>query len=67
MFEVRAAGVGNWDDIVRAGDWDVGRTPPMALGVNVAGVVAAPAPDVERWSVGTRCSRTRRRLPTRAA
>lgn len=52
LIEVRAAGVGNWDDIVRVGDWDVGRTPPMALGVAAAGVVAALGPGVERWSVG---------------
>ncbi|HEX8857034.1 MAG TPA: alcohol dehydrogenase catalytic domain-containing protein, partial [Thermoleophilaceae bacterium] len=41
LIEVRAAGVANWDDIVRVGDWDVGRRPPMALGVEAAGVVAA--------------------------
>src|SRR5437763_8178027 len=52
LIEVKAAGVGNWDDTVRVGDWDVGRTPPMALGVAAAGVVAALGPGVERWSVG---------------
>ena len=31
LIEARAAGAGTWDDIVRARDWDVGRTPPMAL------------------------------------
>ena len=30
LVEVRAAGVGNWDEIVRVGDWDVGQRPPMA-------------------------------------
>jgi len=40
LVEVRAAGVGNWDDIVRRGGWDVGAAPPMALGVEAAGVVA---------------------------
>jgi NADPH:quinone reductase-like Zn-dependent oxidoreductase len=39
LIEVRAAGVGNWDDFVRTGGWDVGATPPMALGVEAAGVV----------------------------
>jgi len=24
VISVRAAGVGNWDEIVRVGDWDVG-------------------------------------------
>jgi NADPH:quinone reductase-like Zn-dependent oxidoreductase len=41
VIEVAAAGVGNWDDIVRTGAWPVGPTPPMALGVEVAGTVIA--------------------------
>jgi NADPH:quinone reductase-like Zn-dependent oxidoreductase len=41
VIEVAAAGVGNWDDIVRTGAWNVGLTPPMALGVEVAGTVTA--------------------------
>ena len=40
LIEVRAAGVGPWDDIVRLGSWDVGSRPPMALGVAAAGTVA---------------------------
>src|SRR3954454_991266 len=40
LIEVRAAGVGNWDEIARTG-WDVGITPPMALGVEAAGSVIA--------------------------
>jgi NADPH:quinone reductase-like Zn-dependent oxidoreductase len=52
LIAVKAAGVGNWDDSVRAGDWDVGRTPPIALGVEAAGIVAAVGADVEDWSVG---------------
>jgi NADPH:quinone reductase-like Zn-dependent oxidoreductase len=40
LIAVTAAGVGNWDDIVRQGGWDVGAVPPMALGVEAAGVVA---------------------------
>src|SRR6266566_1318763 len=39
LIEVFAAGVANWDEIVRAGGWDVGASPPMALGVAAAGVV----------------------------
>src|SRR6188472_4517317 len=38
-IEVRAAGVGNWEEFVRTGDWDVGRPPPLALGVEAAGEV----------------------------
>lgn len=41
LIEVRAAGVGNWDEIVRTGGWDVGAPVPMALGVEAAGVVLA--------------------------
>jgi NADPH:quinone reductase-like Zn-dependent oxidoreductase len=41
VIAVAAAGVGNWDDIVRTGAWNVGLTPPMALGVEVAGTVIA--------------------------
>jgi len=41
LIEVRSTGVGNWDEIVRTGGWDVGRSPPMALGVEGAGTVAA--------------------------
>ncbi|GAA1328404.1 NADP-dependent oxidoreductase [Pseudonocardia xinjiangensis] len=41
VIEVAASGVGNWDDIVRTGAWNVGLTPPMALGVEVAGGVIA--------------------------
>jgi NADPH:quinone reductase-like Zn-dependent oxidoreductase len=52
LIEVKAAGVGNWDDVVRVGDWDVGRTPPMALGVEAAGVIAALGPGTEGWSLG---------------
>ena len=51
LIEVKAAGVGNWDDIVRTGDRDVGRAPPMALGVEAAAVIAALGHDVDRWSV----------------
>jgi NADPH:quinone reductase-like Zn-dependent oxidoreductase len=39
VISVQAAGVANWDEFVRIGQWDVGRQPPMALGVEAAGVV----------------------------
>ena len=39
LVSVKAAGVGNWDQAVRMGGWDVGIGPPMALGVEAAGVV----------------------------
>jgi NADPH:quinone reductase-like Zn-dependent oxidoreductase len=52
LIEVRAAGVGNWEEFVRTGDWDIGGTPPMALGVEAAGVVKSVGGAVDRWSPG---------------
>jgi NADPH:quinone reductase-like Zn-dependent oxidoreductase len=52
LIAVRAAGIGNWDDLVRTGDWDVGTTPPMALGVEAAGVVSAVGPRQMRFAAG---------------
>jgi len=52
VISVRAAGVGNWDEIVRVGDWDVGRKPPLALGVEAAGVVAAIGAEVTSFALG---------------
>ncbi|HMH81294.1 MAG TPA: alcohol dehydrogenase catalytic domain-containing protein, partial [Gemmatimonadales bacterium] len=52
VISVRAAGVGNWDEIVRVGGWDVGRRPPLALGVEAAGVVAAAGEDVTSLAPG---------------
>jgi NADPH:quinone reductase-like Zn-dependent oxidoreductase len=52
LIEVRAAGVGHWDEIARAGDWDLGVSPPMALGVEAAGVISAVGADVDGFGVG---------------
>jgi NADPH:quinone reductase-like Zn-dependent oxidoreductase len=52
LIAVQAAGVGNWDDVVRTGGWDVGRAPPMALGVEAAGVIADVGAGAGAWSVG---------------
>jgi NADPH:quinone reductase-like Zn-dependent oxidoreductase len=41
LLEVRACGVGNWDEFIRTGGWDTGARPPMALGVEAAGLVAS--------------------------
>jgi NADPH:quinone reductase-like Zn-dependent oxidoreductase len=51
-MQVHAAGVANWEDIVRTGGWDVGGVPPMALGVEAAGVVLAVGAAVSRFRVG---------------
>jgi NADPH:quinone reductase-like Zn-dependent oxidoreductase len=53
LIEVKAAGVANWDEFVRTGDWDVGRRPPLAMGVEAAGEVVAVGPGVEWPTPGT--------------
>jgi NADPH:quinone reductase-like Zn-dependent oxidoreductase len=54
LIEVRAAGVGNWDEYVRTGGWDTGTRPPMALGVEASGVVVATGPGGGEFTVGDR-------------
>jgi NADPH:quinone reductase-like Zn-dependent oxidoreductase len=51
-IDVQACGVGNWDEFVRTGGWDTGAHPPMALGVEAAGLVAAVGDSVDGVSVG---------------
>jgi NADPH:quinone reductase-like Zn-dependent oxidoreductase len=52
LLEVRAAGMGNWDEFVRTGGWDVGARAPMALGVEAAGIVLAVVQAVSDWAPG---------------
>ena len=52
VIAVHAAGVGNWDEIVRLGNWDVGRHPPLALGVEAAGVIDAVGEQVTTLARG---------------
>jgi NADPH:quinone reductase-like Zn-dependent oxidoreductase len=52
VIAVRAAGVGNWDEFVRVGDWHVGRQPPLALGVEAAGIVEAVGENVATLATG---------------
>jgi NADPH:quinone reductase-like Zn-dependent oxidoreductase len=52
LLEVRAVGMGNWDEFVRTGGWDVGAKPPMALGVEAAGIVLAAGEAVGDWAPG---------------
>src|SRR5262245_32484255 len=52
LLQVRAAGVGNWDEFVHTGGWDVGAKPPMALGVEAAGTVLAVGHAVDDWAPG---------------
>jgi len=52
LIDVHASGVSNWDNIVRSGSWDVGIRPPMALGVQAAGVVRGVGAAVSRFAIG---------------
>jgi NADPH:quinone reductase-like Zn-dependent oxidoreductase len=54
LIEVRASGVGNWDEFVRTGDWDLGARPPMALGAEAAGFVTAIGNQVAGITAGDR-------------
>ena len=52
VISVRAAGVANWDEFVRSGQWDVGRQPPLALGVEAAGIVESVGDSVVTLATG---------------
>ena len=52
VISVRAAGVANWDEFVRSGQWDVGRQPPLALGVEAAGIVESVGDSVVTLAPG---------------
>jgi NADPH:quinone reductase-like Zn-dependent oxidoreductase len=52
LIDVHAAGVGNWDELVRVGSWAVGGPPPMALGVEAAGTIAAVGDAVTGLAAG---------------
>src|SRR5690242_19867347 len=41
VLDVATAGIGNWDELVRIGSWQLGGPPPMALGTEAAGTVVA--------------------------
>ncbi len=63
LIDVRACGMGNWDEIARKGGWDLGIRPPMALGVEAAGLVAAVGSQVDGARAGDRV--TAHSLPLR--
>ena len=52
LIDVRVCGVGNWDEFTRTGNWDLGTRPPMALGVEAAGLVAAVGDQVAGIATG---------------
>src|SRR5689334_15014841 len=52
LIDVVAAGIGNWDELVRTGSWQIGGPAPMALGTEAAGTVAAVGSAVTGLSEG---------------
>src|SRR6185503_18693355 len=52
LVDVVAAGIGNWDDLVRIGSWQIGGPAPMALGTEAAGTVAAVGSGVSELREG---------------
>ena len=49
LIDVVAAGIGNWDELVRIGSWQIGGPAPMALGTEAAGTVAAVGSGTLNW------------------
>src|SRR5919199_1802483 len=52
LVDVAAAGVANWDELVRIGSWPIGGPAPMALGTEAAGTVAAVGSGVAEFREG---------------
>ena len=52
LIEVRCAGIGDWDDVTRAGGWRSGVAELCALGVQVAGTVIKAGPETEGFAPG---------------
>src|SRR5215467_9969068 len=52
LIDVVAAGIGNWDELVRIGSWQIGGPAPMALATEAAGKVAAAGSGVAELREG---------------
>jgi NADPH:quinone reductase-like Zn-dependent oxidoreductase len=52
LLDVVAAGVGNWDELVRIGSWQLGGPAPMALGTEATGIVVAAGSHVAEVRAG---------------
>src|SRR2546430_3691836 len=52
LIDVVAAGIRNWDELVRIGSWQIGGPAPMALGTEAAGTVAAAGSGVAELREG---------------
>ena len=52
LVQVKAAGVGPWDAIIREGKSAVSPAPPLVLGSDLSGIVAEVASDVSGFKAG---------------
>jgi NADPH:quinone reductase-like Zn-dependent oxidoreductase len=52
LVQVKAAGVGPWDALIREGKSGVPQALPLTLGSDIAGIVVAIGPDVSGFQVG---------------
>src|SRR5437773_5757714 len=52
LIDVVAAGIGNWDELVRIGSRQIGGPAPMVLGTEAAGTVAAAGSGVAELREG---------------
>src|SRR4051812_47424682 len=52
IIDAVAAGIGNWDELVRIGSWQIGGPAPMALGTEASGTVAAAGSGVAELREG---------------
>lgn len=50
LMQMRSAEVGDWDELVRTGEWDMGRPFPLVLGLAGAGRIAAVGAAVTDFS-----------------
>ncbi|NVB79924.1 MAG: NADP-dependent oxidoreductase [Kofleriaceae bacterium] len=55
LIEMRAAGVGSWDAMIREGVWAPDRVEfPLVLGTDGAGIVVAKGSEVDQFDIGDR-------------
>jgi NADPH:quinone reductase-like Zn-dependent oxidoreductase len=50
LIKMRGAEVGDWDELVRTGEWDMGRPFPLVLGLAGAGTIAAVGSAVKSFT-----------------
>src|ERR687885_733119 len=49
LIDVVAAGIGNWDELVRIGSWQIGGPAPMGLGASAPAAAVAARPPEASW------------------